>query len=105
MNKVIYYDLVCMAQFPVKDSALADLPLLRDVVRFKEKFYRSPSARYELAVPGSFRLIPTDQGGKDLQADYRGMRPMFFSEPPGWNAVLDQLQGLEDEINQLSLEP
>ena len=100
-----YYDLVCMAQFPVKNSALADLSLLRDVVRFKEKFYRSPSARYELAVPGSFRLIPTDQGGKDLQADYRSMRPMFFSEPPRWDAVLDQLQGLEDEINQLSLEP
>ncbi len=96
-----YYDLVCMAQFPVKDSALADLPLLRDVVRFKEKFYRSPSARYELAVSGSFRLMPTDQGGKELQADYRSMRPMFFSEPPGWDAVLDQLQGLEDEINQL----
>jgi hypothetical protein len=49
--------------------------------------------------------LPTDQGGKELEADYRSMRPMFFSEPPGWGTVLDQLQGLEDEINQLSLEP
>jgi hypothetical protein len=100
-----YYDLVCMAQFPVKNSALADLSLLRDVVRFKEKFYRSSWARYEQTVPGSFRLTPTNQGKKELEADYRSMQPMFFSEPPGWDAILDQLQGLESEINQLSLEP
>lgn len=100
-----YYDLVCMAGFPVKDRALADLKLLQDVVRFKEKFYRSPSARYELAVPGTFRLLPTDQGGKELEEDYRGMRPMFFSEPLKWSAILDQLRGLESEINQLPLEP
>jgi hypothetical protein len=100
-----YYDLVCMAGFPVKDSALADLALLQDVVRFKEKFYRSPSARYELAVPGTFRLLPTDRGGKELQGDYRSMRPMFFSEPPKWGTILDQLRGLESEINQLPLEP
>lgn len=99
-----YYDLVCMAGFPVKDRALADLALLRDVVRFKEKFYRSPSARYELAVPGTFRLLPTDQGGKELESDYRGMRPMFFSEPPQWNTILGQLRGLESKINELPLD-
>ena len=73
-----YYDLICMARFPVKDSALADLALLRDVVRFKEKFYRAPSARYHLAVPGTFRLLPKDRGGKELERDYHRMRPMFF---------------------------
>lgn len=97
-----YYDLVRMAQFPVKDHALADLPLLQDVIRFKEKFYRAPAARYELAVPGSFRLLPTDQGSKELESDYRRMRPMFFSEPPAWDALLGELRGLENEINQLA---
>lgn len=100
-----YYDLVCMAGFPVKDHALADRALLRDVVRFKEKFYRAPSARYDLAVPGTFRLLPTDQGGRELEGDYRRMRPMFFSEPPTWSAILDRLRGLESEINQLSSNP
>jgi len=94
-----YYDLICMARFPVKDSALADLALLRDVVRFKEKFYRAPSARYHLAVPGTFRLLPKDRGGKELERDYHRMRPMFFSEPPQWDSILDQLRALEDEIN------
>lgn len=96
-----YYDLVCMAGYSVKDSALADLALLEDVVRFKEKFYRAPSAQYELAVPGTFRLLPTDRGNAELEADYRNMRPMFFSQPPKWSVVLDQLRELESEINQL----
>jgi len=100
-----YYDLARMTRFSVKDRALADLPLLEDVVRFKEQFYRSPWARYELAVPGSFRLMPTAPGGRELEADYRSMRPMFFSEPPRWADILKQLHGLEDEINQLSFEP
>lgn len=100
-----YYDVSRMAQFPVKDLALADLSLLADVVRFKEQFYRSSWARYELATPGSFRLMPTTQGRKELEADYRRMRPMFFTEPPSWANILNQIQALENEINLLGTSP
>jgi hypothetical protein len=42
----------------MKSSALSDLALLRDVVEFKERFYYSSWARYDLARPGTFRLAP-----------------------------------------------
>ncbi len=40
-----YYDLARLADSPVRESALAALGLLRDVVRFKERFYPSKWAR------------------------------------------------------------
>lgn len=96
-----YYDLAQMVAHPVCASALGDLNLLEDVVRFKERFYRSPWARYDLAKPGSFRLMPTEAGNKALVQDYRQMRPMFFREPPEWEQILDTLRNQETAINEL----
>ena len=53
-----YYDVAMLAETPIKDEALADLQLLRDVVRHKETFYPAAWARYDLAVPGSLKLAP-----------------------------------------------
>lgn len=53
-----YYDLYRLAASAVKERALSDVKLLEDVVAFKSCFYPSAWARYDLAKPGSFRLIP-----------------------------------------------
>ena len=53
-----YYDLYKLAVSRVRAVALADPKLLADVVAFKQRFYPSAWARYDLAVPGSFRLLP-----------------------------------------------
>jgi hypothetical protein len=96
-----YYDLFQMRVHPIGISAMGDLALLTDVIRFKQRFYRSGRARYELAKPGSFRLLPTEKGERELAVDYRRMRPMFFSEPPSWERVLEGLGQLEQAINHL----
>ena len=96
-----YYDMVMLSSSSVKTNALGNLQLLRDVVQFKQRFYRSGWARYDLATPGSFRLVPSDAGKKSLRDDYIAMRPMFFSEPPSWNKILESLEKLENEINSL----
>jgi hypothetical protein len=96
-----YYDMVMLANSPIKANALGDLKLLRDVVEFKQRFYRSGWAHYELAKPGTLRLMPSEAGIKLLRDDYRSMRPMFFSEPPEWDTILHSLAMLEGEINAL----
>jgi hypothetical protein len=73
--------------------------LLKAVVEFKERFYYSSWARYDLAVPGSFRLSPPDSQLPALERDYRAMSDMFFREPPLFQAILDGLAALELEIN------
>jgi hypothetical protein len=94
-----YYDLFQMTKTNVAANAIAKLSLLADVVKFKQRFYRSPWASYETAKPGTFRLMPPESGDAVLRKDYKAMRPMFFSDPPPWNDILDGLRDLEQQIN------
>jgi hypothetical protein len=94
-----YYDLYKLSESPIRSAALANLTLLRSVVEFKERFYYSSWARYDLAIPGSFRLSPPDGQLPALERDYRAMRDMFYREPPTFGAILAGLVSLEQEIN------
>jgi hypothetical protein len=96
-----YYDLAKMSVSPVKAAALTDLDLLASVVEFKERFYPRGWARYDLAKPGTLRLVPEGQVLATVTADYRDMRTMIFGEYPAIEAIMTQLQALEDEINDI----
>jgi hypothetical protein len=94
-----YYDLYRLGESPTKETALSNLALLKSVVEFKERFYYSSWARYDLALPGSFRLSPPENQIPALERDYREMRDMFYRQPPQFTAVLAGLAALEQEIN------
>ncbi len=96
-----YYDLFCMMLHSVKASALADVGLRKDVVAFKDKFYPRRWARYDLAVPGTFRLVPEAHVVKVLEQDYADMRVMIFGDYPGFDCIMEKLSDLEEEINRL----
>ena len=84
----------------VRASALADPKLLQDVVAFKQRFYPSAWARYDLAVPGSLNLLPTTPSHvENLAQDYEEMQVMLFGAPPEFQDILDELRNLEVEIN------
>ena len=96
-----YYDLAMMALSPVKNAALKDLELLNDVVEFKRRFYSRGWARYENAIPGSFRLVPRGHVLAAVETDYAQMRNMIFGRYPNLDEILKTLHSLETEINQL----
>ncbi len=85
----------------VKESAFNDLDLLSTVVDFKTKFYPAAWAHYDLAVPGSFKLVPTDDNIKNLANDYAQMQVMFFGDIPHFDDLIDSLKHLEQEVNAL----
>ncbi|MEX2132228.1 MAG: nucleotidyl transferase AbiEii/AbiGii toxin family protein [Pseudohongiellaceae bacterium] len=95
-----YYDLAKLAASPIKDEALNDLDLLNNVGAFKQQFFPHGWSRYELAQPGSFRLIPPDHVVEAVRSDYASMQNMFFGAVPTMDNVLQQLADLENEINQ-----
>jgi hypothetical protein len=95
-----YYDVAMMAKGPIKAEALADLPLLAQVVKHKETFYPSGWARYDVASPGSFHVAPAKERIDALQRDYKNMAPMVFGEPPTFDSIMETLAGLEKEINK-----
>jgi hypothetical protein len=90
-----------LAGSAVKDAALADHAFLQAVVEFKERFYYSSWAHYDLAKPGRFRLVPPENQRPALERDYRAMRDMFYRQPPEFEEVLSALRVLEDEINSI----
>lgn len=96
-----YYDMAMMATAPVKDAALADPALLQEVVAFKQRFYSRGWARYELATPGTLKLIPNDEVLIALKKDYAQMRNMIFGRYPSFDEVMETLRILETEINAL----
>ena len=96
-----YYDLWCMEQRPVKAAAYADLELLRQVVAFKDRFYPAGSAHYDLAKPGTMRLMPPEDCRAALREDYDHMKNMIFGEKPEFDVILSAIGVLESEINSL----
>ncbi len=94
-----YYDLYRMMQTEVKNNALADNELLTRVVDFKDKFYRCPWARYDLAKRGTMRLMPPEYNLDKLRADYEHMQNMLFGNKPSFDEILDGIAKLEAEIN------
>lgn len=95
-----YYDVAKMAESPVKHAALADLDLLANVVEFKERFYPRGWARYDLARPGTFRLVPEGHVLAAVRDDYRAMVNMIFGAIPEFDDMMTTLTTLQGEINR-----
>lgn len=95
-----YYDLYCIAQSKVKGNALSDEELLHRVVEFKDKFYRCPWARYDLADFGTIQLMPPEYNISKLRDDYDHMQNMLFGNKPDFDEIMSGIKALESEINR-----
>jgi hypothetical protein len=95
-----YYDLYMMAaNESLRQVALPDLELLKSVVAFKMKFYPRGWARYDLAKPGTLRLVPSDRRLAELCSDYDAMKEMIFGKAADFTEIVAGLKALESEIN------
>ena len=56
-------------------------------------------ARYDLARPGTFRLLPAEGRLAALARDYAQMRAMFIASPPEFDVVMDRLARAEAALN------
>ena len=96
-----YYDLSQLARSSIKEKAFKNIQLLNDVCVFKQRFYPSSWAKYDLAKPGSFKLMPTSINVSELKKDYKSMQVMIFGNKPSFDSILDTLHELENEINSI----
>lgn len=96
-----YYDIYCMGSSKVKEKAFLDIELLKEVVLFKDKFYRSSWAKYIEACPGTIKLLPPEQSWSALSDDYLHMQNMIFGDKPSFEEIMKGIKKLEDEINSL----
>jgi hypothetical protein len=95
-----YYDVYRLWKHGLGQTAADNHTLLADVVRHKMTFYRDPKAKYELAVPGSLRLVPRDDVLSAIRSEYAAMtEEMIFGEAPTLDEVLRVLKDVETAVN------
>ncbi len=95
-----YADTVALALHPDGKRAIHLDEMRTRVVDWKSRFFGSSWARYDLAVPGSFRLVPSEVRVDALRQDYQAMRDMYLVEPLTFEDVVDHLIDLQAEINR-----
>lgn len=96
-----FYDTYQMIVNSVADESLQDIQLLGDVVAFKKRFYRDNKARYDLAVPGTIKLIPSPNHIEQLRDDYFKMQNMIFGASPSFEEIMNLLEKFEYRVNHL----
>ena len=94
-----YADLAALADHPAAAHAITRDDLRARVVEHKQVFFASAWARFETAVPGTFRLIPSAERLAQMAADYQEMQIMYFGEPVPWPEIVARLRTLESALN------
>lgn len=95
-----YYDVVKLYEKGIGKRAIGNLALLKSVVDHKAVFFRSASAKYDQAIPGSLNLVPPPSRRKELEADYARMREMIFGDPPALDDLFAVLAEIERKVNE-----
>ncbi len=94
-----FFDLYQLSRQEIGRQALHRADLLTRVVAHKRLFFASAWAHYEMAMPGSFQLMPREDQVPPLRADYARMRVMIFGDVPDWERIAQGLRALEGQIN------
>ena len=94
-----YSDMERLLRHPNAVAMLADLAMCERVVEWKSRVFARHWARYDLARPGTFRVLPPDQRRAALARDYAQMRAMFIATPPEFEVVMIRLGEAERTLN------
>jgi hypothetical protein len=78
---------------------MMNIDLLKDVTKFKIKFYNDNWAKYEEILLGKIKIVPPQFRIKELKEDYESMKEMILDCPPSFDDILSELKKLEDLIN------
>ncbi len=79
------------------------IDLLKEVIEFKQRFYRCPWAHYDTALHTGLKLSPSSGHLADLRKDYRDMKSMLFGEVPDFDSMMAVLANFETEFNSTAL--
>lgn len=94
-----YADTAALALHAEAAGAVAKSEVRDRVVHWKSRFFGSAWARYDLAVPPTFKLVPPEARQAALRRDYQAMRDMYVSAPRPFDEILATLADVERQIN------
>ncbi len=95
-----FYDVYKMLQTDLRERSLIELDLLKSVIEFKKKFYKSNWAKYDEIYCGNLKLVPLIDAINIFQKDYDDMKLMLFGDIVSFNTIINELKEYEKEINK-----
>ena len=99
-----YADMERLLRHPDATTMLADHALCARVVEWKSRVSARQWSRYDLARPGTFQLLPTEERLAVLARDYGQMRSMFIKAPPEFDVMVSRLASGE-RMSRQALQP
>jgi predicted nucleotidyltransferase component of viral defense system len=94
-----YYDLYQLVKQGYLEEAKTQLELLKNVIAHKSLFFASKKASYETIYSSGLKLLPSEDGLRDIQIDYKEMGLMIFGENPPFEAVINSIKEIEIALN------
>ena len=94
------YDLHCLWNSAVGQSAAADLSLGDDCVRHAKMFFDRKDLDLASAKQGSFAIAPAGPMLAALEEDYARMRGMIFGAPPAFAEVMASVNAIHGVVNR-----
>jgi hypothetical protein len=96
-----WHDLAVLADHEIGQAALADMALLKDVVKVKERFFRRASSQYNQCLVGESCLLPGADGLALLRADYEEMLSAeMLDNPLTFDEIIERVKALQSKANQ-----
>jgi hypothetical protein len=96
-----YADTAALALHADASGAITQSELRDRVVHWKSRFFGSAWARYDLALPPTFKLVPPPEREAVLRRDHQAMRDIYLSESQPFDRILSTLADVERQVNRL----
>ena len=96
-----YYDVHQIWRHAEYGENVASMRDLAEACRqHKQLMFRAPDHRYDRAIPGTYRLVPTIEMLSNLRRDYNRMSDMIFGTAPAFDDMMASISELETFLNR-----
>jgi hypothetical protein len=69
-------------------------------VDLNRRFFFRAWAKDEEVLAGNLKLVPPEARIEEITRDYRSMQEMLFGDVPTFEAIVERLRWLQEEINE-----
>jgi predicted nucleotidyltransferase component of viral defense system len=94
-----YYDVAMIYNSEIGKRTVENDELREKVRQHKLDFFKTAWKKFDLAVPGTIRIVPYDNLLTALEQDYRSMQGMMLGTAPNFDDLVEVLKQLENLLN------
>jgi len=98
------YDLERLMDTPFAAAALADMPLYREIIEHRRRFYHVGGINYNLNLPASIAFCPTGEVRDKMRLDYQAMMSsMIYGDKLSFEQLMVRLETLQSRFNSIEM--